>query len=92
MEELNQGDPRPACKSCRKRKLRCSRETPVCNHCRRAGRSIVFLYCAHEAPFTYWRQSGTQCAYDHDREKPGLKTGAVEALRRRVGTKIESRL
>lgn len=28
---------------------------------------------------------GTTCNYDGDREKPGIKTGAVEALRRRVG-------
>lgn len=27
---------------------------------------------------------GSSCTYDVDREKPGLKTGAVEALRRRV--------
>ncbi|OBT42713.1 hypothetical protein VE00_07259 [Pseudogymnoascus sp. WSF 3629] len=27
---------------------------------------------------------GSVCAYDGDRDKPGLKTGAVEALRRRV--------
>jgi hypothetical protein len=29
--------------------------------------------------------AGTSCSYDADREKPGLKAGAVEALRRRVG-------
>ncbi|OBT98730.2 hypothetical protein VE01_03288 [Pseudogymnoascus verrucosus] len=59
----SQVDDRPACGACRKRKLRCSRETPLCNHCRRQG---------------------SVCAYDGDRDKPGLKTGAVEALRRRV--------
>ncbi|KFX95953.1 hypothetical protein V490_03589 [Pseudogymnoascus sp. VKM F-3557] len=59
----NQVDDRPACGACRKRKLRCSRESPLCNHCRRQG---------------------SVCTYDGDRDKPGLKTGAVEALRRRV--------
>ncbi|KAL3408695.1 hypothetical protein V8F44DRAFT_657234 [Aspergillus fumigatus] len=54
---------RPACRACRKRKLRCSREVPLCAHCRRIG---------------------TTCEYDGEREKPGLKAGAVEALRRRV--------
>ncbi|KAL3475181.1 hypothetical protein BJX99DRAFT_271211 [Aspergillus californicus] len=54
---------RPACGACRKRKLKCSREVPLCSHCRRIG---------------------TDCSYNDDREKPGLKTGAVEALRRRV--------
>ncbi|CEL11121.1 hypothetical protein ASPCAL14227 [Aspergillus calidoustus] len=58
-----QVDERPACGACRKRKLRCSRELPLCAHCRRIG---------------------TSCSYDVDREKPGLKAGAVEALRRRV--------
>ncbi|KFY06509.1 hypothetical protein V492_08011 [Pseudogymnoascus sp. VKM F-4246] len=59
----SQVDDRPACGACRKRKLRCSRESPLCNHCRRQG---------------------SACTYDGDRDKPGLKTGAVEALRRRV--------
>lgn len=27
----------PACSSCRKRKLRCSREHPSCSHCERLG-------------------------------------------------------
>jgi hypothetical protein len=31
------------------------------------------------------RGIGTTCVYDGEREKPGLKAGAVEALRRRVG-------
>ena len=35
--------------------------------------------------FTSWAYLASACTYDGDREKPGLKTGAVEALRRRVG-------
>ncbi|OJJ46018.1 hypothetical protein ASPZODRAFT_142654 [Penicilliopsis zonata CBS 506.65] len=60
MEEL---EDRPACGACRKRKLRCSRDLPLCSNCRRVG---------------------TVCTYDAIRDKPGLKTGAVEALRRRI--------
>lgn len=88
MEDLTHGDPRPACKTCRRRKLRCSRETPVCSHCRRAGELSIYFFntMLMRVPFANcWAHSGTQCAYDNDREKPGLKTGAVEALRRRVG-------
>ncbi|KAF4183531.1 hypothetical protein CNMCM8060_003443 [Aspergillus lentulus] len=56
--EVSVQEDRPACRACRKRKLRCSREVPL------------------------W----TTCEYDGEREKPGLKAGAVEALRRRVET------
>ncbi|KAF5663905.1 C6 transcription factor [Fusarium circinatum] len=31
-----------ACNCCRKRKLRCSRETPICEHCRRTGQECVY--------------------------------------------------
>ncbi|KAK2746163.1 hypothetical protein FQN55_005792 [Onygenales sp. PD_40] len=52
-----------ACTSCRKRKLKCSRELPSCIHCLRLE---------------------TSCVYDHKKNKPGIKTGAVESLSRRV--------
>ncbi|KAF2018808.1 hypothetical protein BU24DRAFT_364085 [Aaosphaeria arxii CBS 175.79] len=32
----------PACASCRRRKLRCSRETPMCSHCERLAISCVY--------------------------------------------------
>ncbi|KIX05711.1 uncharacterized protein Z518_03683 [Rhinocladiella mackenziei CBS 650.93] len=35
-------DDLPACSSCRKRKLRCSREAPVCYHCSRTGSECVY--------------------------------------------------
>ncbi|KPM44114.1 hypothetical protein AK830_g2435 [Neonectria ditissima] len=54
-----------ACNSCRKRKLRCSRETPSCQHC---------------------RKTGCECVYEAKRAKPGMKTGAVENLHRRLDT------
>ncbi|KAH7159512.1 putative Zn(II)2Cys6 transcription factor [Dactylonectria estremocensis] len=54
-----------ACNSCRRRKLRCSRETPTCQHCRKTGR---------------------ECVYEAKRAKPGMKTGAIENLHRRLDT------
>ena len=30
----------PACQSCRKRKLKCSRESPSCSQCTRLGKGI----------------------------------------------------
>lgn len=32
----------PACTSCKKRKLRCSRETPACSHCLRLCTCVAF--------------------------------------------------
>lgn len=58
-----QDEDRPACSTCRRRKLRCSREFPSCSNCRRVA---------------------ITCTYEQTREKPGLKTGAVENLRRRI--------
>ncbi|KAH8683616.1 fungal-specific transcription factor domain-containing protein [Ilyonectria robusta] len=53
-----------ACNSCRRRKLRCSREAPSCQHC---------------------RKTGSDCVYEAKRGKPGMKTGAIENLHRRLG-------
>ncbi|KAH7384535.1 hypothetical protein BKA66DRAFT_80189 [Pyrenochaeta sp. MPI-SDFR-AT-0127] len=36
------GDDVPACASCKKRKLRCSRETPTCSHCLRLSTECVY--------------------------------------------------
>ncbi|KAM5341326.1 hypothetical protein ACJ41O_014357 [Fusarium nematophilum] len=52
-----------ACNCCRKRKLRCSREVPTCEHC---------------------RKTGYECVYETKRAKPGMKTGAIENLHRRL--------
>ncbi|KAF4415997.1 C6 transcription factor [Fusarium acutatum] len=42
-EQAAQGsDAGLACNCCRKRKLRCSRETPICEHCRRTGQDCVY--------------------------------------------------
>ncbi|KAJ5103523.1 fungal-specific transcription factor domain-containing protein [Penicillium argentinense] len=54
---------RPSCQGCRRRKLKCSRETPTCSQCHRLG---------------------SPCLYDVKKNKPGLKTGAVEGLSRRI--------
>ena len=36
-------DPIPACESCRKRKLKCSREIPSCSQCARLGKDVSSL-------------------------------------------------
>ena len=43
----DRGSPGPepaslACNPCRKRKLRCSRELPACQHCRKAATACVY--------------------------------------------------
>ncbi|KAF1979607.1 hypothetical protein BU23DRAFT_371884, partial [Bimuria novae-zelandiae CBS 107.79] len=58
-----------ACNSCRKAKLRCSRDKPSCAHC---------------------RKTGVECLYETKRTKPGIKTGAIENLHRRLGTATHS--
>ncbi|KAE8357521.1 fungal-specific transcription factor domain-containing protein [Aspergillus caelatus] len=58
-----------ACSNCRNRKLRCSRETPACQHC---------------------RKTGSHCVYDPKRAKPGIKSGAIENIHRRL--ELQTRL
>ncbi|KAM0236638.1 hypothetical protein ACHAP5_009274 [Fusarium lateritium] len=53
----------PSCQGCRRRKLRCSRDRPICNHCQRLD---------------------SPCVYDVRKNKPGIKTGVIEGLNRRV--------
>ena len=57
--------------------------SPIQPSPRPATNSYPHLECTFL--FTSWAYLGSACTYDVDREKPGLKTGAVEALRRRVG-------
>ncbi|KAF9887759.1 hypothetical protein FE257_009565 [Aspergillus nanangensis] len=52
-----------ACNACRRRKLRCSKELPSCQHC---------------------RKSASECLYEPKRGKPGMKTGALENIHRRL--------
>ena len=33
-----------ACNGCRRSKLRCSREKPVCRHCRKTGESVLNVW------------------------------------------------
>ncbi|KAH7093166.1 fungal-specific transcription factor domain-containing protein [Paraphoma chrysanthemicola] len=40
--QAGDSDDVPACASCKKRKLRCSRETPTCSHCQRLGTECVY--------------------------------------------------
>ncbi|KAI1067849.1 hypothetical protein LB507_010537 [Fusarium sp. FIESC RH6] len=53
----------PSCQGCRRRKLKCSRDQPTCNHCQRLD---------------------SPCIYDLKKNKPGVKTGVIEGLSRRV--------
>jgi hypothetical protein len=73
-------DDTPACASCKKRKLRCSRESPTCSHCQRLGKCEIGRDSAELI-----LKPATECVYN-PKQKPGLKPGAVEALTRRVGT------
>jgi hypothetical protein len=69
----------PACVSCRKRKLKCSREVPSCSHCLR-----LCKYPAQACTRFQLIEKAIRCVYS-PKQKPGLKTGALEALARRVG-------
>ncbi|KAF2830408.1 hypothetical protein CC86DRAFT_283479 [Ophiobolus disseminans] len=40
--QAGDNDETPACASCKKRKLRCSRETPTCSHCTRLATDCVY--------------------------------------------------
>ncbi|PVH73499.1 hypothetical protein DL98DRAFT_595018 [Cadophora sp. DSE1049] len=55
-------DSNPACQSCRRRKLKCPRESPSCSQCIRLE---------------------VKCVYTSTK-KPGMKSGAIEALNRRL--------
>ena len=68
----------PACTSCKKRKLRCSRETPACSHCLRLCTWVMLQMNSSD------RCAALECLYT-PKQKPGLKTGALEGLTRRVG-------
>lgn len=76
------GEDQPACASCKKRKLRCSRDVPVCSHCLRLCKRVSMTASGAKLITT----SATECVYN-PKQKPGLKPGAVEALTRRVGTR-----
>jgi hypothetical protein len=78
------GHPEPAslaCNPCRKRKLRCSRELPACQHCRKIG---IAPSDAQRMPQLIL-EAATTCVYETKRNKPGLKPGALENVHRRLG-------
>ncbi|KAJ5287418.1 hypothetical protein N7478_003104 [Penicillium angulare] len=55
-------------------------ERPSCQGCRRRK-----LKCSRELPTcSQCNRLGSPCVYDTKRNKPGLKTGAVESLSRRI--------
>lgn len=75
--------PGPSCHSCRKRKARCSRDQP-CSSCVKLGLSLLpcrvwdWVTSANTSP-------GTDCVYDQEKSKPGMRPGAIESLNQRVG-------
>lgn len=72
---------KPACQSCRKRKLKCSREAPSCSQCERLGKCTkgiipeVVLSCVLGCP----------CIFDRKKGKPGIKSGVIDVMNRRIG-------
>lgn len=76
MTQLDEG---PACQSCRKRKLKCNREAP-CSQCVRLCESVFISFLHNSDKF-----EACECFYDNRRQKPGMKSGAVESLSRRLG-------
>lgn len=73
-----------ACNGCRKAKLRCSRDRPNCLHCRKTGRLQLSSSDVMYNRLTF--DLGLDCVYESKRIKPGLKSGAIENLHRRLGT------
>jgi hypothetical protein len=76
-----------ACNPCRKRKLRCSRELPACQHCRKTGNYAAFVADNSQNPMVDPRCHVvvSECVYETKRIKPGPKPGAVENVHRRLG-------
>jgi hypothetical protein len=73
-----------ACNCCRRRKLRCSREVPSCQQCRKTGELLnAAAYYSGAWLTTY--TTGSECVYETKRAKPGMKAGAIENLHRRLG-------
>jgi hypothetical protein len=86
--------------ACRKSKLRCTKDRPACQHCRRTGTShLIFLF---KAPLPIGcNQSfctdlsiannlpvALECVYEKRRVKPGIKSGAVDNIHKRLGNVI----
>jgi hypothetical protein len=59
-------------------------EVAACQSCRRRK-----LKCDRELPScSQCLRLTCECIYEHKKQKPGLKSGAVESLNRRVGSLI----
>lgn len=56
-------------------------EVPACQSCRKRKAK-----CSREQPCSVCERLGTECLYDDRRQRPGLRTGAVEALNQRVAS------
>ncbi|MAD87699.1 MAG: hypothetical protein CL912_32465 [Deltaproteobacteria bacterium] len=73
-------DSNPACQSCRRRKLKCPRESPSCSQCIRLGPLDIVFYFSQ---ITLTGNTEVECVYTSTK-KPGMKSGAIEALNRRL--------
>lgn len=56
-------------------------EIPACQSCRRKK-----ARCSREQPCSQCVRAGTACTYDEKRMKPGLRSGVVDSLSRRIET------
>jgi hypothetical protein len=75
----------PSCEGCRRRKLKCSRQLPLCSNCEKYGTQLHQTPIHAGSPVANIDCVDTTCVYEQRRNKPGLKTGAVDALSRRLG-------
>lgn len=56
-------------------------EVPACQSCRKRKAK-----CSREQPCSVCERFSIDCVYDDRRQRPGMRTGAVEALTRRVSS------
>lgn len=78
-------EPASACTGCRRRKLKCSKEAPKCQQCRKSGKQDG-SHSSEQPMLT--QHAGGDCVYDNKRNKSGMKAGAIEGLHRRLGRAI----
>lgn len=82
----NDPDDMPACQSCRKRKLKCNRELPSCSQCSRLCKCPCIRYkISFSFSLVLTCQSACDCIYAGRKQKPGLRSGAIDGLNRRIG-------
>lgn len=77
-----------SCQSCRRRKLRCSKERPACEGCRYRGTTFPILPILAVSSIRVAQLANgltdVDCVYS-SRGKPGMRPGAIESLQNRIG-------